>query len=92
MPTDPFLSPVRFLEVAHVCHRLSVSPGFVRRLIHEGQLAAIRISNRFRVDPLSLEAYIEAQRVSRESASAQHRGREGPRESTVRRVPQAVNR
>jgi excisionase family DNA binding protein len=64
MPIDPLLAPPRLLEVGHVAHRLSVSPGFVRRLIREKELPAIRLGGRFRVDPHDLQTFIEAQRVN----------------------------
>jgi excisionase family DNA binding protein len=65
MPLDPFVMPVavpipHLLEVMHVAHRLSASQGFVRRLIREGKLAAIRMEQRWRIDPRDLEAYIDA--------------------------------
>lgn len=51
----------RYLEVAHVAHRLSVSPEFVRRLIRSGQLKAQRVGMRYRVKPEDLDAYLAAQ-------------------------------
>lgn len=65
MPLDPLLSPLpRLLEVQHVAHRLSASQEFVRRLIREKKLAAIRLGTRWRVDPVDLQAFIDAQRVA----------------------------
>jgi len=69
MPLDPFVMPVavpvpHLLEVMHVAHRLSASQGFVRRLIREGKLAAIRMEQRWRIDPRDLEAYIESCRTA----------------------------
>jgi excisionase family DNA binding protein len=58
--------PERLLEVSHVAHRLKASEEFVRRLIRNRKLAAIRIGTRWRVDPRDLEAWIEARRVSDE--------------------------
>ena len=52
----------RLLEVAHVAHRLCASQGYVRRLIREGKLAAIRLGTRWRVDPEDLKRFIDAQR------------------------------
>lgn len=63
MAVDPLLSPPRLLEVQHVAHRLSASQEFVRRLIREKKLAAIRLGTRWRVDPNDLQAFIDAQRV-----------------------------
>jgi len=69
MPLDAFFSPPRLLEVAHVAHRLSASQEFVRRLIREGKLKAIRIGRRWRIDPADLEAFIDAQRTADPHAS-----------------------
>jgi len=68
MPIDPLPPPhplptiPHLLEVAHVAHRLSASQEYVRRLIRERKLAAIRLGTRWRVDPLDLQAFIDAQR------------------------------
>jgi excisionase family DNA binding protein len=70
MLLDQFLSPPRLLEVAHVAHRLSASQEFVRRLIREGKLRAIRIGRRWRVDPADLEAFIDQQRTAGEPRRA----------------------
>ena len=56
--SDPLLAPSRLLEVNHVAHRLSVSPGFVRRLIRSQQLPAVRLGGRWRVDEHDLQAFI----------------------------------
>lgn len=53
----------KLLEVAHVAHRLSASPEFVRRLIRDRKLKAIRMGRRWRVDPADLEAFIDGQRT-----------------------------
>ena len=68
MPIDPLhhLPAVpalpHLLEVSHVAHRLSASQEFVRRLIRDGKLAAIRLGTRWRVDPADLQAFIARQR------------------------------
>ena len=66
MPVDPVLPHVlpRLLEVSHVAHRLSASQEFVRRLIREKKLPAIRLGTRWRVDPSDLQRFIDAQRVA----------------------------
>lgn len=70
MPIDPLLAQAplhalaRLLEVSHVAHRLSVSEEFVRRLIRDKKLAAIRLGTRWRIDPIDLKAFIDAQRVA----------------------------
>jgi len=45
-----------------VAHRLSVGDRFVRRLIREKQLKAIRLGTRWRVDSRDLDAFIDAHR------------------------------
>lgn len=66
MPLDPLVTPAptipHLLEVAHVAHRLSASQEYVRRLIRERKLAAIRLGTRWRVDPVDLQAFIDTQR------------------------------
>lgn len=65
MPVELFAAPPpRLLEVAHVAHRLSVSDDFVRRLIRDGKLQAIRMGRRWRIDPVALEAFIDRQRTA----------------------------
>lgn len=68
MPLDPLALPIvavpHLLEVSHVAHRLSSSQEFVRKLIRDGKLAAIRLGTRWRVDPADLQAFIDAQRVN----------------------------
>jgi excisionase family DNA binding protein len=70
MLKDPLVLPVpilggpRLLEVSHVAHRLSMSEGFVRQMIREGKLAAIRFGARWRIDPTDLQAFIDKQRVA----------------------------
>lgn len=56
------LSPLR--EVAHVARRLSMSQEHVRRLIRGGQLPAIRLGCRWRIDPRDLEDFINRQRTA----------------------------
>jgi excisionase family DNA binding protein len=67
MALDPLLLPApqlpRLLEVAHVAHRLSASQEYVRRLIRDQKLAAIRLGTRWRVDPVDLQAFIDQQRA-----------------------------
>jgi excisionase family DNA binding protein len=73
MPLDPLHAPLAFprlLEVSHVAHRLSVSPDHVRRLIRDKKLAVIRLGKRYRVDPVDLQAFIDAQRVASSAGGA----------------------
>jgi len=53
----------RLLEVSQAAHRLKACDEFVRRLLREGKLAGIRLGKRWRVDPVDLEAFIEANRI-----------------------------
>jgi len=64
----PLAAIQRLLEVSHVAHRLSASQEFVRRLIRLKKLPAIRLETRWRVDPVDLEAYIEACKRAAEDA------------------------
>jgi excisionase family DNA binding protein len=76
MPIDPLRAPVHLLEVGHVAHRLSASPGFVRRLIREHKLPAIRLGGRFRIDAADLDAFLDALRKERDADTADRaRGR-----------------
>lgn len=74
MLIDPFLIPMRFLEVSHVAHRLSFSQEWVRRLIREKKLKAIRLGGRWRVDPEDLQRFLEAQQAASEHEFRGDRG------------------
>jgi excisionase family DNA binding protein len=64
MPHDP-LHPPRLLEVHEVAYQLKSSQETVLRLIRKKKIAAIRLGNRsWRVDPIDLQAFIDAQRVA----------------------------
>jgi excisionase family DNA binding protein len=45
-------------------HRLGCGQAYVRQLIHRGELRAIRIGKRWRVDERDLEAFIQASRTT----------------------------
>ena len=64
MPTEPLHPHPRLLEVHEVAYRLTSSQETVRRLIRERKLAAIRLGAQWRIDPVDLQAFIDAQRVS----------------------------
>jgi excisionase family DNA binding protein len=65
LPADPLLPlPGHLLEVSHVAYRLSLSEDYVRRLIRAKKIPVIRLGARYRIDPLDLQAFIEAQRVN----------------------------
>lgn len=59
-------SSPRYLEVSHIAHRLSVSPEYVLRHIRSGKLKAIRLGKRYRIDPIDLETFLQAQQVQGE--------------------------
>lgn len=63
-PTGP-LSQVRFLTVAEVASAMRVSKMTVYRLVHGGELPAVRVGRSFRVPEQAVhdylrDAYIEA--------------------------------
>jgi excisionase family DNA binding protein len=62
MHAEPHQAPPPLREVAHVAHRLSVSPEHVRRLIRAGELAAIRFGRTWRIDQRDVETYIDTHR------------------------------
>lgn len=62
--TVPDVAPPRLLEVEHVAHRLRFCAEHVRRLIRQKKLTAIRLGTQWRIDPIDLQTYIDAQRVS----------------------------
>lgn len=63
-PADRRRCPgTELLEVAHVSHRLRSSDEYVRQLIRSRKLAAIRFGNRYRIDPLDLQAFIDKHRI-----------------------------
>jgi excisionase family DNA binding protein len=64
-PTDPMLSDVRFLTVAEVAAVMRVSKMTVYRMVHSGELPAVRVGRSFRVPEQAVhdylrKAYIEA--------------------------------
>ncbi len=66
-PLDPLPHAIalpNLLEVSTVAHRLKTSPEFVRRLIREHRLPALRLGPRWRVDDRDLLAYIDACRAA----------------------------
>ncbi len=84
LPLEPLLASAHLLEVSHVAHRLSTSEEYVRRLIRQKKLKAIRLGARWRIDPVDLQAFIDRQRTATEDAL---RGRE----SIARSQSYAVN-
>lgn len=52
----------RLLEISQVARRLNFSDETVRQLIHRGDLPAIRIDNRWRIEPEDLSRFIAARK------------------------------
>ncbi len=55
---DSPLSEVRFLTVAEVAALMRVSKMTVYRLVHAGDLAAVRVGRSFRVPEAAVHAYL----------------------------------
>jgi excisionase family DNA binding protein len=54
---------MRLLRVAEVAERLSVSPMTVYRMIHAGELPAIRIGRSYRIESRAVEAFLQCHGV-----------------------------
>ena len=61
MPTDEQagLSKVQFLTVAEVAAMMRVSKMTVYRLVHAGELPAVRVGRSFRVPEVAVHGYLE---------------------------------
>lgn len=55
----PTLGQVRFLTVAEVASIMRVSKMTVYRLVHSGELPAVRVGRSFRVPESAVHAYLE---------------------------------
>ncbi len=55
---DVGLSEVRFLTVAEVAQRIRVSKMTVYRLVHSGELEAVRVGRSFRVPQHAVDNYL----------------------------------
>ena len=64
MAGEPPLSDVRFLTVAEVATIMRVSKMTVYRLVHSGELEAIRVGRSFRVPEQAVNQYLRAAFVS----------------------------
>jgi excisionase family DNA binding protein len=58
MPEDRPLSEVRFLTVAEVASMMRVSKMTVYRLVHNGELPAVRVGRSFRVPEDAVHEYL----------------------------------
>ncbi|HEY2765264.1 MAG TPA: helix-turn-helix domain-containing protein [Pseudonocardiaceae bacterium] len=52
-------SPVQFLTVAEVAAMMRVSKMTVYRLVHSGELPAVRVGRSFRVPEQAVHSYLE---------------------------------
>ncbi|HEY0486410.1 MAG TPA: helix-turn-helix domain-containing protein [Mycobacteriales bacterium] len=57
--TDNPLSEVRFLTVAEVAALMRVSKMTVYRLVHSGELSAVRVGRSFRVPESGVHTYLK---------------------------------
>jgi excisionase family DNA binding protein len=57
--SDGMLAEVRFLTVAEVAGLMRVSKMTVYRLVHSGDLAAVRVGRSFRVPEHAVHAYLK---------------------------------
>jgi excisionase family DNA binding protein len=55
---DPSLAEVRFLTVAEVAALMRVSKMTVYRLVHSGELTAVRVGRSFRVPEKAVHEYL----------------------------------
>ncbi|GAB7192641.1 helix-turn-helix domain-containing protein [Kineococcus sp. NUM-3379] len=58
MPEDRPLTDVRFLTVAEVASLMRVSKMTVYRLLHHGELPAVRVGRSFRVPEHAVHEYL----------------------------------
>jgi excisionase family DNA binding protein len=59
-PVDPVLAEVRFLTVAEVAGVMRVSKMTVYRMVHAGELPAVRVGRSFRVPEQAVHDYLRA--------------------------------
>jgi len=58
MPAERDLNQVRFLTVAEVASIMRVSKMTVYRLVHSGEMPAVRVGRSFRVPDDAVDAYL----------------------------------
>jgi excisionase family DNA binding protein len=78
--SDSGLSDMRFLTVAEVAALMRVSKMTVYRLVHAGDLTAVRVGRSFRVPEQAVHEYLREAVPPPEGASRVH-GEPGLRES-----------
>ncbi len=59
-PVDPSLAEVKFLTVAEVAGVMRVSKMTVYRMVHSGDLPAVRVGRSFRVPEQAVHDYLRA--------------------------------
>ncbi len=59
-PHDPALAEMRFFTVAEVAEVMRVSRMTVYRLVHSGELPAVRVGRSFRVPERAVHEYLRA--------------------------------
>jgi excisionase family DNA binding protein len=59
-PADPALAEVKFLTVAEVAAVMRVSKMTVYRMVHAGELPAVRVGRSFRVPEQAVHDYLRA--------------------------------
>ena len=59
-PVDPALAEVKFLTVAEVASVMRVSKMTVYRMVHGGDLPAVRVGRSFRVPEKAIHDYLRA--------------------------------
>jgi excisionase family DNA binding protein len=57
-PVDPALAEVKFLTVAEVAALMRVSKMTVYRMVHAGELPAVRVGRSFRVPEKAVHDYL----------------------------------
>lgn len=59
MPAPGDISDVKFLTIAEVATMMRVSKMTVYRLVHNGELPAVRVGRSFRVTEKDVNAYLQ---------------------------------
>jgi len=59
-PVDPALAEVKFLTVAEVATVMRVSKMTVYRMVHSGELPAVRVGRSFRVPEKAVHDYLRS--------------------------------
>jgi excisionase family DNA binding protein len=59
-PDEPDLATLKFLTVSEVARLMRVSPMTVYRMIHSGELPALRVKRSYRVPERAVHAYLQA--------------------------------